>query len=111
MTTQYMNNNSQSKAAGMKYKMTDETTEVDGKTLYKIEALIDIDSVEVKAGDKGGFIESEKNLSQEGDCWVDGNAKVSGNAWVAGNAQVSGSTVVSGDAKVPSNAKKQEAAW
>lgn len=37
--------------------------------LYRIKALIDIPNI-VKAGELGGYIESEKNLSHEGNCWV-----------------------------------------
>ena len=36
-----------------------------GTTLYRIKALIDIPNI-VKAGELGGYIESEKNLSHEG---------------------------------------------
>ena len=48
-----------------KYKLTDKTIEVEGKTLYRIEALKDF--CEIKKGDKGGFIASENNLAHEGD--------------------------------------------
>lgn len=71
-----------------KYRLTDETIEVNGRTLYRIEALKDFKAV--KAGDKGGFVESEKNLSISGDAWVYGNAKVYGYAKVYGDAEVSG---------------------
>lgn len=57
-----------------KYKLTDETIEVEGKALYRIEALKDF--CEIKNGDKGGFIESEDNLSHEGNAWVYDNACV-----------------------------------
>ena len=40
-----------------KYKLTDETIEVEGKTLYRIESLKDFRYV--LKGEKGGFIESE----------------------------------------------------
>jgi hypothetical protein len=46
--------------------------------------------VAVKAGDIGGFIESEKNLSLTGDAWVYGNARVYGDAQVRGDARVYG---------------------
>lgn len=46
-------------------------------TLYQIEALKDFS--DVKSGDLGGWIEKESNLSQEGNCWVSGNAMVYGN--------------------------------
>ena len=57
-----------------KYRLTEETINVNGITLYRIEALKDFG--DVKEGDKGGFIESEENLSHDGNCWVYGNAKV-----------------------------------
>ena len=91
-----------------KYKLTEESINYFGKTLYRIEALKDFDIV--KKGDKGGYVESEENLSQEEDCWISDNAKVfdsavvSGNAKVYGNAKVCGNTKVFGDAYVYGNA-------
>ena len=32
----------------------------------------------IKKGDFGGYVESEKNLSHEGNCWVYDGAKVYG---------------------------------
>ena len=69
-----------------KYKLTDETINVDGKKLCRIEALKDFR--DVKKGDKGGFIEDEHNLSHDGDAWVYGNAWVCGNARVCGDAKI-----------------------
>ena len=69
-----------------KYKLTDETKRLWDITLYRIEALQDFGNV--KAGDKGGWIESEENLSQEDTCWVYGNAEVFDSARVIGSAQV-----------------------
>ena len=92
-----------------KYKLTKEAINVNGKTLYRIEALKDFGYI--KKGDKGGFIEKECNLSQSGDCWVYGNAKVYNNAKVFdyadiyGNAEVFGNAIISGNARVYGNAK------
>lgn len=71
-----------------KYKLTDETINVCGKKLCRINALKDF--VDVKKGDKGGFIEDEHNLSHDGNSWVYGNAMVFDNARVFGNARVYG---------------------
>lgn len=76
-----------------KYELTEETIQVYGKNLYKIRALKDIGE-NVKKGDLGGFVESEDNLSQEGNCWVSGNAEVYGDARVFGDAWVSGNAEV-----------------
>ena len=81
-----------------KYKLTDEAIQHCGKTLYRIEALINFN--DVKIGDKGGFIESEANLSHESYCWVYNDAKVFGNACVYELARVFNKAEVSGDAKV-----------
>ena len=77
----------------MKYEiLKDEFIEFDGRKLYRIKALKDFHNV--KEGEFGGYIESGRNLSHEGDAWV------SGNAWVYGDARVYGDAWVFGDAWV-----------
>lgn len=71
--------------------------------LYRIRALKDFG--DVKAGDLGGYIESERNLSQEGDCWVYDKAKVTDEAKIYGNAKIKGYVVISDNAEVFDNAK------
>ena len=61
-----------------KYILTDDVIDFNGHTLHRIKAVRDFDCV--KAGDLGGFIESEKNLDHDGDAWVSGAARVSGDA-------------------------------
>ena len=92
-----------------KYKLTDETINLNGATLYRIEALKDFG--EIKKGDKGGFIESENNLAHEGDAWVSDNAHVYGDACVFDNARVYNNAFVSGYAKVYGNAFVYGNAW
>ena len=71
-----------------KFELTAEfVTNVFGKKLFRIKALVAFGNVE--KGELGGFIEKEDNLSHDGDAWVYGNAQVSGDALVSGNAQVS----------------------
>ena len=86
-----------------KYELTEEKKEFLGRTLYRIRALKDfelLDGTIVHAGDLGGWVEKEGNLSQEdiawvsGEAWVSGNARVSGNAWVYGEAWVHRTTHV-----------------
>ena len=81
-----------------KYKLTEETLEYNGTTLYRIEALKDF--ADVKNGDIGGWIERESNLSQNGDAWVYGNAKVYDDAKVCDGAKVYDDAEVYGNAKV-----------
>lgn len=82
-----------------KYKILEgQYVEVCGKKLYRVQALKDFDGV--KAGDTGGYIESESNLSQYDNARVCDNAQVHGNARVCGNARVSDDAWVYGNARV-----------
>lgn len=105
-----------------KYRLLENDTKVvGGKTLYRIEALRDF--ADVQKGDKGGYVESEENLSHEGNCWVYdnawvygyarvyGNAQVYGNARVYGGAQVYGDACVFDNAQVYGNARVYDNAW
>ena len=82
--------------AKKKYELTSETIKINGITLYRIRAIKSFSNV--KAGDLGGWIEKEDNLSQIGNAWVYSNAKVYGNAKVFGDAQVSGKAQIFGNA-------------
>ena len=64
----------------MKYKFTGETKTIFGRTLHQIVCVTAFAST--AAGDVGGWIEKEGNLSQFGDAWVSGNAQVYGDARV-----------------------------
>lgn len=92
------------KAKMKKYELTGETKEIGGVTLHRIRALIDIPEHDVKAGDLGGWIEAERNLSQNGEAWVTGSACVTGKAWVTDSAWVTGEALVTGSARVIGNA-------
>lgn len=87
----------------MKYRLTDETKRVGCKTLHRIECVKAFSNV--KVGEKGGWIENEYNLSQNGNAWVYGEAQVYGYAQVWENVEVCDNTHVRGDAKVSGNAK------
>lgn len=55
-----------------------------GRPLYRIQALRDFS--DVKKGDLGGFVESEANLSQMGDCWIYDMAQAVEKSIVEGDA-------------------------
>ena len=57
-----------------KYELTEDTITCCGKTLHRIRAIKSFGGVQ--AGELGGYIENEDNLSQGGDAWVCGNARV-----------------------------------
>ena len=72
-----------------KFKLTSEfIVDISGVKLFRIKALIEFGNV--KAGDLGGYIEKEENLSHMGDAWVSDDARISGDAQVFGDARVSG---------------------
>jgi len=75
------------------------------RDLYRVVALRDIPQHNIHRGDIGGYIVTEENLSQEGDCWVYSNAEVYGNARVYGNTLIYGSAVVYGSAEVYDDAR------
>jgi len=94
-----------------KYELTKNTK----NGLYQIRALRDFGNT--KAGELGGWVYSEYNLSHKGNCWVRGDAWVSdtarvfgdaqvfGDAWVYGNAQVFGNARVFGNAQISGNVR------
>ena len=63
-----------------KYEFTGETKRFRGHTLHRIRAKVDFGIV--KAGDLGGWIEDERNLSALMGAWVYGEAIICNNAVV-----------------------------
>lgn len=112
-----------------KFELTNEfiTIGAFGKKLFRIRALADFG--DVRAGELGGYVEKEENLSHDDNAWifddacvcdnacVFGNARVTDyahirdNALVYGNARVSGDARVSGNAYVSGNALVTDNAW
>jgi len=85
-----------------KYSLTTNTKKLGNLTLYQIKAEEDFN--DVKKGDLGGWIESEKNLSQNGNAWVYNDAQIFGDAQIFEDAQIFGDTWISGDTKISGNA-------
>ena len=73
--------------------------------LRRVRALISVNE-QVEAGELGGYVQSEDNLSQEGSCWIYDravcceDAVVSGDARICDDAVVRGSALVTGDARM-----------
>ena len=87
----------------MKYEiLKNDAKTIANREVVRIKALISFGNV--KSGDLGGFIESEENLSQNGNAWVDANAHVYGDACVFDNARVYGNACVFDRAHVYGNA-------
>ncbi len=92
-----------------KFELTDEKFVKGEIILYRIIAVRDFS--DVSAGEFGGWVEEESNLSHEGDCWIydEGKvftgAKVYGNAKVRNNALVFANTLVFQNAEVIENAR------
>ena len=64
-----------------KFELTGEfVTNIFEKKLFRIRALVAFGNVE--AGELGGYVEKEENLSDDGNAWV------SGDAWVYGDDDI-----------------------
>ena len=102
--------------SGKKFELVKEDTkQVGNRILYRVKYLRD--GKYFNKGDLGGYIEFEKNLSQENNACVSGNAcvfgdaRVFGDAWVFGNARVFDDACVFGDAWVFDDACVFGDAW
>ena len=79
----------------LKYALTRQQCESDS-TYFRIVALRSfklINGITINAGDFGGLIQSPKNLSQEGSCWIDFNSLVCDDAIVDKDAMVMDSMI------------------
>ena len=104
-----------------KYILTGNTIEHKDRTLFQICALKNWGNV--KAGDLGGYVESESNLSHYGEAWIYdkakayenakiyGDASARGEAEIWGHGKVFGKASVSQSALVCGNAEVSEEAW
>lgn len=70
--------------------------------VYRIQALRDFG--DVKKGDLGGYIQTQKNLSHSGTCWVYDNSIVGDDSKVKDNAKVMGEAILRAEAIVSKNA-------
>lgn len=91
-----------------KYELTDEMKQLpNGLKMYRIRSLIDFNLMndkQVKAGDLGGWVEHDGNLSHKGKAWVSDDAAVYGSAKVSGDALISRYANVFGNALVSDQA-------
>lgn len=92
-----------------KFKLTDETmTTKYGIVLHRIECtktFFPIKGTPIHAGEKGGWVECEENLSQSGNCWVWDNAQVYGCAHILNNAQIHDNARINKRAMISGNAQ------
>ena len=115
----------------MKYVLTHEERRITprgsnkGVALYRIVALKDftvsalkiiysedgepidcvIENKLIQVGQLGGFVQSERNLSQTGTCWVDDNAIACGNSIVKDDAYLGGNALIDDKVVLCDNAK------
>ncbi len=96
-----------------KYEITDEILDTGYGIFRRIRAKKNLPFAAIK-GSLGGFIESEENLSLEGNCWVAGDAiafegaRIQDDAFIGGRARVYGSAIVRDKAKVLGEAHVSE---
>ncbi len=86
-----------------KYELVLETvTKFYSKSMYRIRALKDFS--DVKKGQFGGYVESEENLSQLGNCWIYDDSIVGLGSRVIHNAVVKSSSTVIGYSEIKDSA-------
>lgn len=84
---------------GKKYRLLEDMTcTYEGRTLYRIQALKDFK--DVKKGNLGGWVESEYNLSQDGNCWLYDESIACDYARIMENATIRHSSKISGNALI-----------
>lgn len=89
-----------------KYELTENTIHFNKRTLYQVRYLKAFKKDGVKVGDLGGYVESEKNLSQEGACLIldeamaMDNARVTMDSTIRQHAIIKGQAVLGGTATV-----------
>ena len=88
-----------------KYMLSEETKKItlgdDTVTLRRIISTSNF--ADVNIGDKGGWVESECNLSQDGISWIYDDSSVFSESVVSGDASVQLSSTVSGSAVIKEN--------
>lgn len=62
----------------------------------------------IKAGQRGGQVDSSDSVSQSGSCWVTEDACVMGKATVRDDALVTGNAIITGSASVRHNARVED---
>ena len=86
-----------------KYELVPETIhKFYSKPMYRIRALKDFS--DVKKGQFGGYVESEENLSQLGNCWIYDDSIVGLGSRAIHNAVVKGSSTVIGYSEIKDSA-------
>lgn len=94
-----------------KYVITD-IAHPDHPWLHRIRAMMDIGGA-VKAGDLGGFVETESNLSADptDTAWIYGDAIVCGDALVEDGSVVKDAAIISGSACVTKQSQISQSAY
>lgn len=86
-----------------KYDLTEETKQMLGRTLHRIRAVRNFG--DVHAGDLGGWIAKEDNLSHSDSAWVYDEAMVFDDALVCDDAKVRDAAVVFNHARIDGEAE------
>ena len=92
-----------------KYKIT-QLSHPQYPWLHRIQALKTINE-RVEAGELGGFVQSEQNLSQEGTCWIYDDAICCGEALVKQDAELHDGAVAAGFSIITGDACMYGRAW
>lgn len=73
----------------------------DGKAIFFYQR----EEIEIKSGQKGGYVQSMKNLSQDGSCWIDKKAAAFGNSSVEDESYLGDHAAIGDHVKLRDNTK------
>lgn len=85
-----------------KYELTKNTKICFGHRLFQIRAITCFDNI--LAGQFGGYIEKEENLSHDGNAWVYDNACIHDYTSIYNNAKIYDNAEIFGNTKIYNNA-------
>ena len=91
-----------------KYVLLKPTTVINGAQCHRIQAVRDF--ADIRKGTIGGYVETEENLSHEGNCWIYDNAAACGKSRVHGDAIIYDEAIIADNALVSGSAKVHDEA-
>lgn len=69
----------------------------ESRRFYRIQATRNIPEHKVMEGDFGGYVTNKNSLSQEGSCWIGGEAQVIGEVYITDDAFIGNKALVRSD--------------
>jgi len=72
---------------------------------YQIRALKDIESMGIRKGDLGGYVNDKDNLSQEGNCWIFNDSRMFNNSRMYDNSKMHNNSMMFNNSEMHDNSE------